>query len=52
MTRNVKSRAQRKPKQNGVTNARESRAIEQIRIRRYLAFVRAIVGDPAKGRAR
>lgn len=52
MARNVKSRSHRKSKQAAESNAREPRALDAVRMRRYLAFVRAVVGVTTKGTGR
>lgn len=52
MNRSVKSRSHRKAKQPTGTNHREARPLDPIQMRRYLAFVRAIVGATAKANGR
>jgi hypothetical protein len=52
MTRGTKSRSHRKSKHQADTNGGEARSLDPVKMRRYLAFVRAVVGASAKGGAR
>jgi hypothetical protein len=52
MSRSLKSRSQRRSKPRAEANHRESRSPDAMKMRRYLAFVRAVVGAGAKGSGR